>query len=373
MGRIDRKTLQSLFLPGWGAIKAVAPRSRLLSFVFILGFLTGGIVRPLRWSSPAPEEAALSAGESMPIVQSVSRPPGAPDARVKSRHAADAGRGEGIRFAFYNLRNYLPASRVVKGQTVEEVPKPEAEIAVVVDSIAQVRPDILGVCEIGGMAEVEDLRRRLREHGLDHPHVEWVDAADEERHLALFSAFPFVEKNSQTRLTYVMGDREYPVHRGFLDATVAVNGSYRLRCVGVHLKSRREVAEGDQELMRRNEAHLLRKYLDRVFREEPWVNLLVYGDFNDTRNEVSIRAIQGPPGAPGNLRPIDLVDDQGEAWTHHWALADIYSRIDFLFYSKGLSPEIERSRSFVYARDDWERGSDHRMIVATIMPEERRR
>jgi endonuclease/exonuclease/phosphatase family metal-dependent hydrolase len=202
--------------------------------------------------------------------------------------------------------------------------------------------------------------------------VEWVDAADEDRHLALLSIFPIRERRSQTGMTYLLGDREYPVQRGFLDATISVNEKYRLRCIGVHLKSKRDVTEGDQNLMRRNEAHLLRRYLDEALRAEPEVNLVVYGDFNDSSSEPPIRAVQGVRGSPGYLGAIQVKDDRGEAWTHHWSSADIYSRIDFLFYSRGVAPEIDHGHSFICSRDDWESGSDHRMIVAGIVPVDRR-
>lgn len=283
------------------------------------------------------------------------------------------GKGKGIRFVTYNLKNYLTMAREGGAGTSEAVAKPEREIAVVVDTLARLEPDILGVCEMGGMAEVEDLRGRLRERGVVLDAVEWVDAADEDRHLALFSRFPIVERNSQAKLTYLLGEREHAVGRGFLDATVEAPGGYRLRCVGVHLKSKREVPDGDQEWMRRNEADLLRKHVNGIQQRQPEVNLLVYGDFNDTVNEGAIRAIQGAFGSPGYLTALPVQDDRGETWTHHWAAADTYSRIDFIFYGRGLGPEIERQHSFVCAREDWETASDHRAVVAAIWPGERRR
>jgi len=36
--------------------------------------------------------------------------------------------------------------------------------------------------------------------------------------------------------------------------------------------------------------------VERIFDADPDVNLLVYGDFNDTRNEVPSRAGQGKDG-----------------------------------------------------------------------------
>lgn len=345
-----------------------APRRYLLPAVFLLGVLAGATFRPVR-EDRAP--GGLTAA-TVPVPGVPPKPAASAAPPPASKSPVQPGKEGAVRFAAYNLRNYLPGSREVHGRVTPQAPKPEPEIAVVVQSILQVRPGILGICEIGNLTEVEDLRRRLRELGLEYPGFEWVDAADEERRLALLSTFPIVDRNSQTQLTYLMNDRDFPVQRGFLDVTIAL-GNYHLRCVGVHLKSKREVPEGEENLMRRNEAHLLRRYVDGILGADPGANLLVYGDFNETCNEPAIRAVQGSHGSPGYLAAIDVQDDRGETWTHHWSAADTYSRLDYLFCSRGLSPEIDRHRSFIHTRSDWETGSDHRMVVACIVPEERRR
>lgn len=366
MDRAGQGGSGSLDLPQGGLMRDV-PRRYLVPGIFLLGVLAGVILRPPRTACPPPELTAASPAPRLAAAAgAATTPPAAP------RPQPPSGGNGAVRFAAYNLRNYLPMSRESGGHLVAGASKPEREMAVVVQTIAQVRPAVLGVCEIGGVAEVEDLRHRLRAQGLNYPELEWVDAADEERRLALFSSFPIVSRNSQVRLTYLLNDRDFPVQRGFLDVTLAL-GEYRLRCLGVHLKSKREVPEAEENLMRRNEAHLLRRYVDGILSAEPGTNLLVYGDFNETGNEPAIRAVQGVHGSSGYLAAIEARDDRGETWTHHWSAADIYSRLDFLFCSRGLSPEIDRKSSFIHTRSDWETGSDHRMVVATILPDERRR
>ncbi len=288
-----------------------------------------------------------------------------------SAQSGVAGAQERLRFVAYNVQNYLPMDRQVDGESVKAAPKPESEKRVIVASIAELAADIVGLSEIGDLAQVDDLRRRLAERGLHYPHVEWVAAADLERHLALLSRFPIVERNSVTDLTYRVGDVELPVQRGFLDVTVAVNQGYRLRCVGVHLKSKREVPEADETIMRRNEADLLRQHVDSVLLSNPETNLLVYGDFNANRNEAPIRAIQGKRGSDTYLETIYLKDHEGMSWTHFWEFADVYSRIDFIMVAPGLRPEVNFSGCRILWRDDWLEGSDHRPLLATLIAEER--
>jgi endonuclease/exonuclease/phosphatase family metal-dependent hydrolase len=276
-----------------------------------------------------------------------------------------------VRFVAYNLKNYLPMERSVEGQKLPDAPKPDAEIKVVLATLADLKPDLLGVCEIGGSAEVDDLKQRLRWAGVDLPHHEWVDAADAERHLALLSRFPIVARNSARDLVYRLGDTELPVQRGILDVTVEPRPGYRLRCLGVHFKSKREVPEGDQALMRRHEADLLRKHADAILAADPDTNLLVYGDLNDSRNEPAIRAVQGAGNTPGHLATIYLKDRFGMSWTHHWDFANLYSRIDYILFNDALRPEIVFDQCLVHWRDDWEQGSDHRALLAVISPADR--
>lgn len=161
-----------------------------------------------------------------------------------------------------------------------------------------------------------------------------------------------------------------PMQRGILDATVAV-GDYRLRLLGLHLKSRRDSAEGDQAAMRRHEALLVREHVDAILKAEPRANLLVYGDLNETRNEAAVRLIMGGQGTAGALRDLPLADTAGERWTFHWPEADVYERIDFALTSPGLWPEIEPELSRLYSLPNWAAASDHRALLIAVTPSER--
>lgn len=277
-----------------------------------------------------------------------------------------------VTLVFYNLKNYLAMERRIDGEVVEDAPKPEAEVAAVVDALVELKPDILGVCEIGDATFLSDLQERLGEAGLDLPHTELVTAASGfNRNLALLSRFPIVARNSRDDYAYSIDDTRLPFQRGVLDATILLNPRYRLRFVGLHLKSKREVPEADQALMRLNEARLAREHIDRIFEEEPGTNLIVTGDFNDLRIEPPVKELQGRFGSAGYLTSLMLADRFGFRWTHHWGFADSYSRFDYVLYSKGIAAEIDRDSSFIHHWDEWDTASDHRPLVVRIVPEDR--
>ena len=217
--------------------------------------------------------------------------------------AAQDGGGENhqVVFAGYNLKNYLKMDRTIDGEK-KVAPKPENEVAAVVSMLKKIEPNLLGVTEIGQEEDLKDLQTRLSKEGIHLPHATLCVSFDEDRRVGLLSRFPIVATNHQTDLTYTLDATRLSFKRGILDATVEVKPGYRLRLLGTHLKSKREIEEADQEAMRRNESHLLRRHINSILTDSPETNVLVFGDFNDTRNEQPIKAIQGRYGTDAYLK-----------------------------------------------------------------------
>jgi endonuclease/exonuclease/phosphatase family metal-dependent hydrolase len=271
---------------------------------------------------------------------------------------------EEITFAGYNVENYVTTDRrgARPGGTA---PKPEKEKQAVVQIIKEIAPDILGVCEMGLPEDFDDFKQRLSEAGLGYTDSEYLQAQDDERHLVLLSRFPIISRQSRTDIPFDLNGRQEKVKRGFLDVTVRVRLGYDLRLVGVHLKSKRAVEEGEA-LLRRHEAHLLRQHIDSILKKDPAVNLLVYGDCNETKNEPAIREITGARSSKGYMADLWLQDALGDRWTHYWRVADSYTRLDYIFVSRGLWPEVMLAKSRVHRGANWNDASDHRPVVATI-------
>lgn len=279
---------------------------------------------------------------------------------------------ERITFCSYNLKNWLTMDRfdMQTYKTLPSAPKPEDERVRVVKILAAIKPDILGVCEIGNADDLADLQKRLKAAGIDLPHTEHAHGGDPVRRLALLSRLPIKARNSQTDLKYKIGALELPFQRGILDVTIAITPTFDLHCVGVHLKSMREIEEADQAQMRRNEARLLRNHLDAIFTKEPGARILAYGDFNEHRNEPAIAEVSGSPRTSDTaMQDVWLKDKDGEVWTHFWDAADTYSRLDYCFTSRLLRPHIDFSKCFIYSARDFDKASDHRPLVIKISPE----
>jgi len=282
-----------------------------------------------------------------------------------ARHAspAESDAPATLRFIAYNLENWLTMERDVGGQ-LKATPKPESEKSACIRLLAAAKPDVLGICEIGSRDDAAEVRSRLKAAGIDLPHLHFTGGADDVRHLALLSRFPLTA-HDPGRLTYRIETLEFGMQRGILDASLAIDGS-SFRFLGVHLKSKREVVAGDQEQMRRNESHLLRRHVENLLAADPEARLVVYGDFNDTRHSAVIRGVQGPYNSPLFLTALPLADAQGDRWTHHWAYEDVYSRFDYIMVSQPLKREADFKASRILDDSDWNEASDHRAVLAVF-------
>lgn len=274
----------------------------------------------------------------------------------------------GIRIASYNVENYLPITRRINGQLRTLAGKPESEKEAVVRMIQMVHPDVLGVMEIGEPGQFEDLRRRLRKAGIDLPYVEYLQAADTTRHLALLSRYPIVERHSLGDLPLRVKGLTLHSPRGILDVTVEPTPGTRIRILCVHLKAKLEIAEYDQTDLREAESEFLRRHVREILRRDPGVRLVLLGDFNDTKNEKTVWQVLGKPDWPDSLRAVPVSDDRGEFWTEYWAAADVYSRIDYIMVSKKLETEIDAAQSGIARPPFWREASDHCPLYLSLKP-----
>lgn len=279
--------------------------------------------------------------------------------------AASATKGN-FRFIAYNVENWLTEDRPVDLKPLKNPTKPATSKSAVIRILTNNSPDVVGLCEIGGRSDLAEIQQSLKAAGLDLPHSHYTEGTDPVRHLALLSRFPISTPAKPAATEFQMKGQTFAINRGILDATVsAPNKSYRL--LGVHLKSKREIEGIDQEEMRINEARLLRRHVDAILLTDPVARLVVYGDFNDSRPSKAFQIAIGNYNDPGYLTAIPLKDSRGEAWTHYWALHDIYSRFDFITLSRALKPDLDFRASIIIDDPSWIKASDHRPLLAVFV------
>lgn len=310
------------------------------------------------WDQPGGGSAASPSAE-------VGKPaPASKPAEVpRPAGAKKAEKDGGLRFITYNVKNWLKMDRYVDHKLLKDAPKPAAEKAAVITLLARHRPDVVGLCEIGSAEDLAEIQQLLKAAGIDLPHSHFTGGSDPVRHLGFLSRHPITSTGKPEHGDYHLQGRMFTWNRGVLDATIQANGR-PYHFLGVHLKSKREVQEGDEEEMRRAEARLLRRHADGILEKNPDERLIVYGDFNDTRSSVSGKSVVGNYSDPKYLTAIPAQDSAGTRWTHFWELNDIYSRIDFIAVSKALKPETEFKEAKILDDPEWQTASDHRAVLA---------
>jgi endonuclease/exonuclease/phosphatase family metal-dependent hydrolase len=323
------------------------------------------------WDTPgvktqaAAEVPAPVAPVAPPVQAKTEVPPAAepPKSEKISPTAAEASSSGGLRFIAYNVENWLTMDRYVDRKNLKGAPKPESEKEAVVQILVRNTPDVIGLCEIGTAADLAEIQDDLKAAGLNLPHSHYTGGSDPTRHLGLLSRFPITSTAKPAESEFQLAGQTFAINRGILDATLDARGqSYRF--LGVHLKSKRDVEVGDQEAIRLQEARLLRRHVDSILETNADARLIVYGDFNDTRATPAIKAITGNYNDPTYLTAIPAKDSREQAWTHHWALHDIYSRIDFIMVSRGLRGDVDFQAAKIIDDADWDKASDHRAVLA---------
>jgi endonuclease/exonuclease/phosphatase family metal-dependent hydrolase len=270
-----------------------------------------------------------------------------------------------IVFAAWNVRNYLLQPVLNKeGRTTTPAKSPES-IAAVVETLPKIRPDIIGLNEIGTRKDLADLQRRLQKAGLILPHTTWVDGPDRERHIALLSRFP-LKVQHDTSTTFQLEGLSQRVRRGILDVTVQVRADFPLRILGVHLKSSRVVPQYDQAAFRRAESLILRERIENILKGAPEGPLLVFGDFNDTKNSPVVKGVAGRAGTRRSLTILTLADRLGDQWTYRWDESDEYSRIDYVMVNQPLRRLVLRGGTGLHRDKNWFEASDHRPMIVTM-------
>jgi endonuclease/exonuclease/phosphatase family metal-dependent hydrolase len=286
-------------------------------------------------------------------------------------------RAETFRIAAYNVENYLDQpteSRHVKSTEAK---------AKIRESIRALKPDVISFEEMGTTNALLELRASLKADGLDFPYWEHVNGFDTNIHVAVLSRFPITARRSHTNENFLLDGHRFNVSRGFLEVDIQVTTNYSFTLLGAHLKSKRPVPEADEAELRLQEAKLLREKVDAILTANPSANLVVLGDFNDTKDSKSTKTVIGqgkfklidtrPAERNGDDAPIPnrRYSPMNVTWTYYYNVEDTYSRIDYILLSPGMAREWVKSDTYVLSMPNWGVGSDHRPIVAGFEAEDK--
>jgi endonuclease/exonuclease/phosphatase family metal-dependent hydrolase len=275
-------------------------------------------------------------------------------------------RGEQVTLATYNLENYVTVGRMVEGVYRQNYPKPEEEKTALRAVIESLQADVLVFQEMGPWPFLKELQRDLAREQFVYPYAELLEAADEERHLAILSRKPFVRLRKHQELQFQYFGARQLVKRGLLEVTLKI-GQSEVTVFAVHLKSRiTERSEDDNSTLRRTEeARMIRDCILREYARPASSLVLLLGDCNDVPRSKPLTALLHR-GKTVLFEMLPAEDSRGEVWTHWYRREDSYSRIDYALVSPGLKPTVVAQRATIADGPATLIASDHRPLKVTL-------
>ncbi len=248
--------------------------------------------------------------------------------------------GKPIRFLMLNVENYFVTGEQQRSRYVN-VPKPIEEREAVADVISSVRPDIVGLIEVGGPLALADLQRRLEKRGVRYEYSRVLLRGGEDRALALLSMHPIASDDS--RADYgLFGRQKRRMLRGILDITLRLSDGRLFRVLGVHLKSRVGDDAAAAASLREREAQTLARYIQEKMRELPNLPMVVFGDWNDNPHDASIRLMEQGGSADCALQRLSPKDSRGEEWTLYYRRGNTYNTFDHIFVNAPMKRRLKR-------------------------------
>jgi endonuclease/exonuclease/phosphatase family metal-dependent hydrolase len=292
------------------------------------------------------------------------KPAASKPARNKGTRTTTAKNKVAVRFLHMNLENYM-VNEEPKRSKQESKYKSVASREAVARVIAEAKPDLVSVCEVGGQISLNDLKKRLGKQGLDYPYQAVVERVGEERALGILSRYPIVKNNSSKKVSLPnsLADGPRDMLRGILDVTVKTDDNREFRLIGVHLKSRLN-GVSRTESVRRREAQAIRSRLDKAMLEDPDLPILVSGDFNDGPTDPSVELVRGTKSSDRGMFRVRPVDSRGEAWTITHDEVDAYYSYDHILVNDALRDRIGGSKASCGIVDipESSQASDHRAV-----------
>lgn len=267
--------------------------------------------------------------------------------------------GPAVRFLMQNVENYFVEGERSRSRYVSS-PKPVAARDAVAKGIADLKPDIIGLVEVGGEVSLNDLRARLSKLGREYPYHRVLEREGEERALAVLSRHPIVQDRSTADYP-LYGEQNRKMLRGILDVVVKAPDGRLFRIIGAHLKSHVADDEAAADSLRQREAITLSMYLQKITREQPGIPTLVYGDWNDGPGTPAIRQVEQGVSKDAAMHRLEPTDTRGEGWTIYYKSGREYLTYDMIFVNKTLQSRMKRAKMGV-APPTPKHASDHRAV-----------
>ncbi|GIW81043.1 MAG: hypothetical protein KatS3mg105_2850 [Gemmatales bacterium] len=262
------------------------------------------------------------------------------------------------------VRSHLYMKYDIKQEEWVKLPKEdrekkwEAARSAVANVIKDIDADVLALCEVGTISDVQALRERIADlGGRRYPHF-WVSKTSGPLKVAIFSTLPFQSRSSEIpgtewydeELDANSDERQATVTRG-LSVAIDYRGE-RLHLFACHLKS--QLGGHSADAQRLAQASIVRRnYLPLL---NAGKHVIVLGDLNAHRQSAVLRRIRGrddifadliQTGRPPVYRPRSservFFKDLTRRWTYEYE--GTRQQLDHILISESMLEKFEPIRA----------------------------
>lgn len=258
-----------------------------------------------------------------------------------------------LRVCTWNLNNYNINRRNVNGAW-RFAPKSEEEKRMLCDTIANIKPDVLLVNEIGGFDYLSEFRSMLARKGQFYKYM-FVGNTKAVSRLGILSKYPPSRTFDFNPLRFEVMGQNGTSPRGAIGAEFDY-GRGKLYVFSLHLKSKLGAKKRDEKFAPFRFAEI-RAIDSAIFNLAGSSPLLLGGDFND----------EPAPALLHNFLSQDLLlvpqsDAAGGVYTYYWKRREKFFQYDFFMANHSMMEKLKLPAS-IY---DGAMGSDHRPVYVDI-------
>ena len=246
-------------------------------------------------------------------------------------------------------------------------PKPVGERAEVIRQLLALQADVLALQDIGGEAELAEIRSALAEAGLPYPDAV-ATPGPARGGQALLSRLPGTTLLVHTGMSYRIEGREIDVAPAFLEAVIRpATNAPALRVLAAYLAPPEADARSpDTYEIRRNEARLLGQEVRRRATEFPGDALVVAGCLNDSPKSAVLRSVCAWRDEKGHLADSGARDAHGEGWTLKDEAEGLYQRSDYVLLNPAAQARLEAGAARI--QTGLEAANPRRAVSVTLRP-----
>lgn len=251
-----------------------------------------------------------------------------------------------VSVATYNVKNLFMQRDITDSS--RQRPKSERSLAALAESVDRLDADVIALQELSSKETLETDLLSRRDLAEKYPHVAYIKGnGDRGINVGIISKYPFnaVVSHKDEKFPLIDGSGQTQFSRDLLrvDVNTDSDPDTELSVYTTHSKSRRPADPGEisSDTQRISEGTAIRNIVEREMKDFPERLFVVTGDFNDSHNDASVKAVLEPKGKE---RWMDSLEHLSEEDRKTWPANPNDKRFDSVQFDHIIFPASKKDQ-----------------------------